>query len=48
MECCGKCEYHKLEQIGNSAEWVCANKESDNYGMETEYRESCEEFKERG
>lgn len=48
MECCGKCKHCKLENRGIYKEWVCTNKESDNYGMETEYREKCEEFEERG
>lgn len=34
---CGNCECHKRID----GEWACDNPESENYGMETEYSDSC-------
>jgi len=44
MECCGKCKYHR-PIWGNM--FTCENEKSESYGLETQYDNLCEEFKER-
>lgn len=41
---CGDCEAHK--KIDN--EWTCSNPASENYGLETEYTDDCEDCVEKG
>jgi len=45
VKICGNCKYHQLADVAN--EWVCMNKESENYADYTEYSDSCEEHEER-
>lgn len=40
---CGKCRWHRTQ----GGEWTCTNPEGEYYGMETEYRDSCEDGEER-
>ena len=54
MECCGKCRHNKMKyeyQASNKKRiykgWVCDNKNSECYGLETEYKEHCVDFEER-
>lgn len=39
-ECCGNCKFNKY----GDGEFFCSNEESDVYGCETSYNESCEDF----
>lgn len=46
-QCCGNCAYHEPpvkhdKQLG----WTCDNKESELYGLTTEYGDSCDEYSE--
>ena len=47
MRCCGKCKYHTPPE-SQTDDWTCDNEESDNYGLPTEYSDSCEDYEERG
>lgn len=40
---CGNCEHH----LNKEGEWICANRDSDLYGLETGYEDSCLDFEER-
>ena len=40
---CGKCMLHKCID----GEWICDNPESENYGLETEYSDGCEDCVEK-
>lgn len=42
-ECCGVCKYHKKED----GEWTCTNEDSEAYGLETHYQDTCEEYESR-
>ena len=42
--CCGTCRYHRRI---DAIDWDCKNKESEYYGLETEYEDTCEEWEER-
>lgn len=37
---CGNCTWH----IPSGGEWICSCEDSEAYGLETEYSDSCEEF----
>lgn len=37
-KCCGTCAHHLPMPLN---EWVCDNEESENYGLETGYEDSC-------
>ena len=43
--CCGNCKHHKRDK--ESGEWICHNQESDNFGLEIEYSDSCVDFEEK-
>ena len=43
--CCGTCAYHIRVPLD---EWVCDNEDSDTYGLETPYEDSCEDYEARG
>lgn len=43
-KCCGTCEFHVPMPMD---EWTCDNEDSDNYGCETDYNDSCEDYSER-
>ena len=52
MECCGKCKHHKMnfEQKNGKRmfkDWICKNENSDYYGLETEYKDTCIDFEEK-
>ena len=40
-ECCGNC---KFNEYGGGEDFYCCNQESDAYGCETIYNESCDAF----
>lgn len=42
-QCCGTCAYHKPF----AGEFGCDNKESEAYGLETQWDDYCEEYEER-
>ena len=44
-KCCGTCAFNKPEYHNV---FVCDNEESDYYGLETEYNESCIDYSEDG
>lgn len=47
-KCCGECVYHTSPwKNGQLCGWTCDNEYSDNYGLTTEYDDSCEDFEER-
>ena len=41
-EICGNCKHHCIMD-----DWVCTNEESDYYGIETGFDDTCEDFEER-
>ena len=43
-ECCGTCQYHKLDDKG---EWYCSNEISDYYALETDYTDECIDYEEK-
>lgn len=43
VKCCGYCEHHKE----NDGEWICDCEETDEYGLETDFEHSCDEFERR-
>ena len=43
---CGKCKYHTKPNLPFT-DWTCDNPQSDCYGLESEYSDSCEDWKER-
>lgn len=48
MECCGNCKYHMPQRkAGKLCGFTCDNENSDCYGLETEYKDSCMDFEER-
>lgn len=44
-ECCGTCQYPRYDR--NYESWVCGNEVSDNYGLDTNYNDCCEDYEER-
>lgn len=42
-EYCGTCKYHRCLD----GEWTCLNEEADAYGLETEYKDHCDDYVER-
>lgn len=40
-KCCGTCTYH-IPMLAE--EWVCDNENSENYGLETGYRDCCDDY----
>ena len=40
---CGRCAFHRK----TNEEWVCSNEDSDNYALEIEYGDTCDDFEER-
>lgn len=42
-KCCGNCIWH----IHNGNEWICSCDDSEGYGLETEYTDTCNEFLDR-
>ena len=46
-ECCGTCKYHFYGLTGMDKGWYCNNDECENYGIETKYSDSCEEWEEK-
>lgn len=44
-KCCGKCKYHRHEDIDNG--WVCCNPDSDYCSDWTEYNDYCVDYEER-
>lgn len=45
MEKCGNCKHCRYDW--ELSEYICQNEESDNYGLETDYEESCAAWEER-
>jgi hypothetical protein len=43
MICCGTCEHHTMK----NGEWYCNNQDSENYVLETEYEDYCEDYERR-
>lgn len=43
MEKCGTCVFCKKI----NGEWTCDNPDSDNYGLEVEFKDVCEDYEER-
>lgn len=43
MKRCGECAHHMYGAEG----WTCDNEESEYYGLETEYNDSCVDYEER-
>lgn len=43
--CCGTCECSEWDKELKS--YICDNKDSENYGIETQYGESCIDYMER-
>lgn len=41
--CCGTCRFSQYYQ----GDFVCGCEESDNFGLETDYTESCSEYEEK-
>ena len=41
MTRCGECTFCRKDR--ESGEWICCNEESENYGLETDYNDRCEE-----
>lgn len=47
-ECCGNCKYNQRDWINNNnPDFYCGNENSDNYGYNTDYLDSCEDFEEK-
>lgn len=42
---CGTCKYHFKDN--STGEWTCGCPDSENYGIETGYNDSCDEHEER-
>ena len=42
-KCCGTCQHHRK----CCGEWQCFNEQSENYAIETEYNDTCEDWEER-
>lgn len=40
---CGTCQHHRK----CCGEWQCFNEQSENYAVETEYDDTCEDWEER-
>lgn len=43
---CGECRFHMHDQ--DNDEWVCNNPDSECYGCETYYSDTCDDAEERG
>lgn len=43
--CCGTCHHNRYDV--DTKTWVCKNRESDNFALETTYRDSCIDYEER-
>ena len=41
-ECCGTCKYFQCYE----GEWYCMNENADNFGIETDYKDDCQDWKE--
>lgn len=41
--CCGTCKFNRYDH----GDFVCGCPESDNFGLETDYTESCPEYEEK-
>ena len=47
-ECCGNCKYNKRDWTNkNNHDFYCGNEQSDNYGYNTAYLDSCDDFEEK-
>lgn len=44
-QCCGTCVHHIPMPLN---EWVCDNPDSEDYGLETDYSHSCEDYESKG
>lgn len=44
-KCCGTCKYNKY--VRDEDEFYCGCEESDNYGIENSYDDSCECYEEK-
>lgn len=44
---CGECQYHRPPEIPGQDDWWCNNGQSENYAMETDYEDTCDEWEER-
>lgn len=42
-KCCGTCCHHRKV----CGEWDCFNEQSENYALETDYDDECEDWEER-
>lgn len=46
--CCGNCKHNKRDWTNpNNPDFYCANKHSDNYGYNTAYKHTCEDWEEK-
>lgn len=43
-KCCGTCKFNDYIPF---SDFICDNPDSDNYGLETEYKDSCEGWEEK-
>jgi hypothetical protein len=47
-KCCGECKYSKPDWTNpNNPDFYCSNENSWNYGYNTEFMNSCEDFEEK-
>lgn len=47
-KCCGECRYSKPDWTNpNNPDFYCSNETSWNYGYNTEFMNSCEDFEEK-
>lgn len=44
---CGHCKWHKSDPWDWENDWACTNENSDCYGSETEYLDTCPDFEAR-
>ena len=47
-KCCGYCNDHRTVIYGLFTEWECLNKESEFYGQEREFKETCSKWNRDG
>ena len=48
-QCCGNCSWHipETQDTYKRSQWICSNKESEGYGLPTDFEDTCEEFHDR-
>jgi hypothetical protein len=46
--CCGNCKHNKRDWTNpNNFDFYCANKQSNDYGYNTAYKHTCEDWEEK-